>query len=166
MVAFHTACYDTRVVGAVLINAQGGTSVEQAYLRRIARFYWKILLPKSWVKIVKGKIDYQRVFMALNFQFRSLCSWKRPQSDSALDMAAALRRLTARGGRLLLVYAAGNIGLDYLHVILGNTLQQMCMEGKIALEIIPRADHTFTLLWNQEQLLSVVHQWALALAEA
>ena len=50
----------------------GGTSVERAYLRRIARFYWKILLPKSWVKIVKGKIDYQRVFMALNFQFRSL----------------------------------------------------------------------------------------------
>ena len=64
------------------------------------------------------------------------------------------------------MYAEGDIGLDYLHVILGKALQQMCREGKIALEIIPQADHTFTLLWNQEQLLSVVHQWALALAEA
>jgi pimeloyl-ACP methyl ester carboxylesterase len=169
-VALRTACSDPRVVGAVLINAQGGKSSARTYLGRVARYYtrysWKVFLPITWLKIVTGEIDVRGLSTAVGFQLGVLLGRKGQQADGAPDTAAALRRLLiARGVRLLLVYAKGDLGLDYLEEILGDELHQLRVCGNVQLEIISGSNHLFTLLWTQEYLLKIVHQWAQAMMQ-
>jgi len=83
-------------------------------------------------------------------------------SSKVNNFATDLRLLTERDVRLLLVYSEWDPGLDYLHVILGDKIHELSLDGKLKVEIIPQADHIFTPLWSQEHLLRAVQNWALA----
>lgn len=176
IVAFTTACCDPRVVGAVLINARGhlhGTNDALSASisnRTLARHYWRIAFSssfraKNWVKAVTGKVDYQSLRrVMLGFQLRSLFTPRRKVSSGAHHAAADMRLLTERGVRLLHVYAEGDEGLDYLHVVLSDDeIHALRAWEKMGIEIIRGANHTFTLLWSQECLLQVVHRWVQAM---
>ena len=178
MISFKTACCDPRVVGAVLINARGhlhdGTDHElNSYIRNrtLARHYWRIALfssfsAKNWLKAIKGKADYWGIIrVMIGFQLRSLFERKRKMSSGLNHVAADVRLLTERGVRLLHVYSEGDEGLDYLHVILGDEMQKWSVCEPLRAELIHGANHTFTLLWSQEHLLKVVHNWAQAMVQ-
>lgn len=171
VVSFQAACHDPRVVGAVLINAEAyqyNTSEElHSYIahRKVASYYRKTALFKaaSWLNAVKGKADYRRIIRTLCFQLRGLFIRQRKVSSEADKIAANLRLLSERGVRLLLVYSEGDPDLDYLHVVLGDEMHELSSCGQLRIEVIPQADHTFTLLQNQQHLLTVVHNWARAM---
>lgn|GEM_PF-3302602 len=60
-------------------------------------------------------------------------------------------------------YAEGDEGLDYLYVVLGRkVLCELLSDTKMGIEILPGANHSFTLLWNQECLLNLVQRWVQA----
>ena len=67
--------------------------------------------------------------------------------------------LTARGTQLLHVYSEGDEGLDYFHVARKVAKQQGLTDDALEVETIRGANHTFTLLWSQDQLLTVVRRW-------
>jgi len=166
--SLKTACCDPRVVGAVLLNAQGdqldtGDELRSYILtRKKARYYWKTALfnPKIWLKALTGEADYGDIFRVLVFPLRSKFARKKRVSSGPSHDAANLRLLAERGVRLLLVFSEADTGLDYLHEVLGDELQQLCSSGKIGVHVIPNADHLFTLLRNQERLLELVRDWA------
>lgn len=171
VISFRTACNDPRVVGAVLINARGylhGTNNElNSYIRNLtlARHYWRIALfssfsGKNWWKSITGKVDYSSLIRVMGFQLRSLFRHKRKVSPRLNNGVKDLRLLTDRGVRLLIVHSEGDEGLDYLHVILGDGLRELSAREKSRMEIIYGSNHIFTLLWSQEHLLKVVHNWA------
>ena len=172
VISFRTACCDPRVVGAILINARGhlhGNNDESSsYIRNraIARYYWRMAFfssfsAKSWLRAIKGKVDYPSILrVIMSSQLRSLFGWKRKVSSGVNHGAADVRLLTERGVSLLHVYAEGDEGLDYLHVILGNNLQEWSASGQLRVEIIQGVNHTFTPLWSQEHLLNIVQNWA------
>ena len=70
-----------------------------------------------------------------------------------------LSALVQRGAELLLVYAVNDAGLDSLHVVFGNQLEQLRATGRVGLEVIAESDHTFTLLQNQQHLLQAIETW-------
>jgi len=76
-----------------------------------------------------------------------------------------MRLLTERGVRLLQVYSEGDEALDYMHVVLGDKMQEWRANGMLTMEVIRGANHTFTLLWSQEYLLKVICEWAQAIYE-
>ena len=73
--------------------------------------------------------------------------------------------MTEHGARLLIVHSEADEGLDYLHLVLGDNTNALNENEKLQLEIIKEANHTFTVLWSQEHLLSVIRNWILEFDE-
>jgi len=171
-ISFKTACCDSRVVGAVLINAQNhlhdDTNDELSSFirnRTLTRHYWRLAFSNSFgtknlLKAITGKVDYLSVLREMiGFPIRILFRRKRKEASYATNAAADLRLLNERGVRLLHVYSEGDEGLDYLHVILGNEMLELSAHGLLRVEIVQGANHTFTLLWSQEHMLKIVCNW-------
>jgi len=133
--------------------------------------YWQAAVFKAnlWRKAITGHADYRAMarwtIRALAFPIRRKVTWKRVVASRAQQAAADLHALTGRGVRLLFVYSARDPGLDYFRVMLGNTLRTLSTEGKVQVEIIPEADHTFTLLRNQDALLHAMRTWVAAMVQ-
>jgi len=178
VMSFVTACCDHRVTGVVVINARdylhdvNGESNSYINSRALARHYWRIAFrssfrSKNWLKAATLAFDYRGVIGVMGSQLRGLFARgrRRKVSPGVDNGRARLLALVERGVRLFLVYSEGDEGLDYLHVTLGNELWALSALGKVRVEIIQGANHTFTLLWSQEHLLKVVHDWAQAVVQ-
>ena len=167
-VSLKTATSDPRVVGAILINAQGdqldtGDALRSYLLnRRKARYYWKSALfrPKMWLRAVRGEAAFRDIIRVLLFPLLSRLVPKKKALSGPSQYAADLRAVAGRGMPLLLVFSDGDTGLDYLHEVLGDDLRRLCSSGTIGFHVIPRSDHLFTLLDDKERLLSLVRDWA------
>jgi pimeloyl-ACP methyl ester carboxylesterase len=72
---------------------------------------------------------------------------------------STLASLTSRGVPTLIVYSDSDIGLDYLRVTQEAQLRESLASSLAELEIIPEADHVFTLLASQERLIATVSDW-------
>jgi alpha/beta superfamily hydrolase len=178
-----TAAYgDPRVVGVMPINARThhiasvGEEEVANYIRHdtAARSYWTywkaaVFKTSLWRKAITGHADYGAMvrwtIRTLAFPLRSTVAWKRVVASQAQHAAADLHALTERGVRVLFVYSAGDPGLDYCRVMLGNTLRALSPEGKVRVEIIPQADHTFTLRRHQDALLHAMCTWVAAMVQ-
>jgi pimeloyl-ACP methyl ester carboxylesterase len=172
-ISFKTACRDPRVEGAVLINARMHLHPMNDELhdyirnRALAHHYWRIALfssfrAKNWLKAMTGKVESWKIIskMVMGFEIGSLFGHQRKVSSEVNHVWANLRSLSERGVRLLHIYSEGDEGLDYLHVILGDKLKEWRSDGRLSMEVIQGANHTFTLLWSQEHFLNVIQDWA------
>jgi pimeloyl-ACP methyl ester carboxylesterase len=172
-ISFKTACCDPRVEGAVLINARMHLHPMNDELhdyirnRALAHHYWRIALfssfrAKNWLKAMTGKVESWKIIskMVMGFEIGSLFGHQRKVSSEVNHVWANLRSLSERGVRLLHIYSEGDEGLDYLHVILGDKLKEWRSDGRLSMEVIQGANHTFTLLWSQEHFLNVIQGWA------
>ena len=168
-----TAREDERVVGAVIINAQGhlhGRDLElEDYLRArtLARHSWRIVLKssfrrKNWKKALQGKLQPGRILrMMVGNPLDALRGRGEGREAPKLpDALADLRSLTRRGVRLYHLYCEGDEGLDYFHVVLGDKVRDVANDENSCFEVIRRANHVFTLLWSQDFLVERVCEWA------
>lgn len=172
ILALWTACCDPRVVGAVLINIPGHVYATSGELNRtMLRHYLRIALSssfrsKNFLKIIKGKFNYRSVIKVMASQMMSLFARKSEMSSGANNgansIAADLRSLAERGVRLLLIHSEGDEGLDYLEAILGEKIRELIENGRLRVEVIRGANHIFTLLSNQEELIEAVRNWTQA----
>lgn len=173
-VSFKTACFDSRIVGVALFNSQdhlhddSNEKLSSGIRNRILALQnWRISFSssfnaKKWLKVVTGKVDYLAI--ARN-QLRNLFTRKKRIVSGAKKGVADMHLLAGRGVHVLHVYSEGDEGLDYFHLMLGDNIREWIACGRLKVEIIPGANHTFTLLCNQEHLLKVVRNWAHAIAQ-
>ncbi|MHB1133199.1 MAG: alpha/beta fold hydrolase [Chloroflexota bacterium] len=180
--AFLTACRDPRVCGVVLANAPSPGEDWTLYDRRrkVARYYENrygkaaLLSPRKWLKLLSGRADYgsiiNNVLQGIVLNRLRARRFEAGAEDTTArlaanlppelgDIPAYLQSLVDRGVNVLFVFSEGNTGLDYLKLLLGGRLDQLAEAETIQLEIIPRADHTFTLMENQSNLMSLVGHW-------
>ena len=160
-VALQTACCDQRVVGALLINLQMNEDDDQSsdQIGRTAAFYYLnfgLFNLKSWFKLLTGKADYLKILRALGFQARRRLPSARKLSPEAIQISANLRTLVGRGACVTFLYAESDPRLNDLHEAIGRELKQLRELAKLSVEIIPRSDHTFSSLYDQEKLLKKV----------
>ncbi|MHC4593582.1 MAG: alpha/beta fold hydrolase [Planctomycetota bacterium] len=171
--SFKTACVDSRVAGAVLINPQAhlhDSSNEElnSYIHKrvIVRHNWRIalfssFLIKKWLKAIRGEVDYRSVTRLIGFQLKNLFTRNHNVSTEVNNVVKDFTLLKERGVRLLHVYSEGDTGLDYLHLILGDKIEELSASGRLRVEVIPGSNHTFTLISNQAMLSKVIRKWAL-----
>ncbi len=163
-VALRAARDDARVVGAVLINPQGADDALNSYSsnRNAARYYWQdaFFNPQRWQRVLRGKTDYWNIFKVLTFQLQSLLARAPNVSSEGKKIVADLCILVERHVRLLLVFSTGDTGLEYFRLLLGNPTHALNADRTLQVEVIDKADHIFTPLRCQDQLLAVMHTWA------
>jgi pimeloyl-ACP methyl ester carboxylesterase len=171
-IAFHAACADERVVGALLINGRG-FDVAAVFIsnRHMARYCCRsaVAIPRLWArsivrKIRKGAADRRYVTQLTWFHLKSLRSLGKvshTSSPTALD----LRNLCARGVEVMLVYSGTDFALDYLKTMLGGNDIVPVEDSCLRFEIVRGADHIFNSVARQNDLLKLVHSWGMGVRE-
>ena len=162
--AFNTASIDDRVVGIVMMNAQGydpNQNWNHYVMNRYdaKQYREKFFSFKSWKRAFTGQSQYQRFIKIYTRRFKNLFLRRRESSSIAKQLALQIQNLIEREIRMLMFYSEGDRGLDYLQVILGNRLETILRSSFIHQEVISGSDHTFTLLRNQEALFGVIEDW-------
>jgi len=166
LTSFRTACCDPRVAGIVLLNGllESPEQINEetaAYVvkQKIARSFWhnKLFQPESWLRFIKGKANYRRIIeiaadQLSNFVTRGTTGFPGP-------VAGHLRSLVDRGVKLLFVYSEGTGVLEYFRLSLANPVAKLGANKNARVEVM-KADHSFTLLQQQEELLKVICGWA------
>jgi pimeloyl-ACP methyl ester carboxylesterase len=169
LVSLRAASCDSRVIGVVPVNLAGHKStnaIGQAHA--LIRHYWRIAFrssfsSKTWQKVTSGSIDYARFIAAVRSRIANIAVHQKVHKPEQNPFAVLFRGLIERGTSIALIHSEGDEGLDYTYLVLGKDLHQWISEGKLELLIIPGANHTFTLLENQEDFLKTVQKWAQAL---
>jgi pimeloyl-ACP methyl ester carboxylesterase len=177
-VSFMMAKEDRRVVGAVLINAQGhfhGTDPDRTARlrdRTMARHSWRIALKSSFRaknlrKALGGQLNPIRILkMMVGLPLRVFSGGgggggagktsEAPEVDAVQELLA----LEQRGVRVYHLYCEGDEGLDYFHVVLGDQVESVLAGDGASFEIVRGSNHMFTLRWTQDHLETAVCDWA------
>jgi len=170
-ISFRTACRDTRVIGAMLINTRGHLHGDNDELgaslrnRTLARHYVRIAIfssfrKKNWNKIFTGKISVKNLLKMSLLPLKRLFIRKKSSSkERRTETGADLRKLNFRGVRILHIYSEGDEGIDYMYAIFGKRLESLARNGILDLEIVKETNHTFTLLWSQGKLAHIINEW-------
>ena len=170
---FHTSLADKRVVGTVLINSQTfnwreGDSLE--INRRVTfmstRFYRRAALdPKVWQRALRGDVNLRGIGNAMLERWkkraeveaqRILRRFGRKAESGRVDIGDAFGTLVKRGTDVLLVYSGHDEGLDYLTSEVGSRLGRLKKRDNFRVEVIDGPDHTFTQLWAQDRLVTIL----------
>jgi pimeloyl-ACP methyl ester carboxylesterase len=158
-VSLETARSDRRVVGAILINFPAREDdEEQSIYRNDGHYYWNFALSSltSWRKLVTGRSNYAKIGRALaqGIKRKLMNRKKPPPSDQRFQ--AMLREAAECGVHLTFICSKGDPRLRDLNEAGGRELKRLCAHGKVERDVIPRSDHTFSSLHDQERLIGAV----------
>lgn len=182
--SFRTAAQDDRVIGAVLMNPEGGDQewVQYDQKRKLANYYQNyysgatLTSRDRWIKLLTGKASYRSILRNVFqnilwnkistqfFQMKNKLtkSWDEAADPVTQQTIAALNSIAKRDIRLLMIYPEGSTGYVRVQLTLKGELQPLISTGKVKLAVIPQCDHTYTLISMQEALFDVVQNWTKA----
>lgn len=152
---FLAAVADARVTGAALINPPiVGTGV---------RYYFRLMVsnPRFWARLFGRHIRLAPTLQTLMdriFSHGTLPEEYRPSREGILQ---ALVSLTRRGTRLLIVSCQWDPSYDiFYRGRMGRELLDRADKNMVDLELIRGANHDFSLLRNQSDLMNILLEWA------
>ncbi|HTZ73412.1 MAG TPA: alpha/beta fold hydrolase [Candidatus Aquilonibacter sp.] len=166
-VSFATAACDPRVAGCILINFQVTPDHERdagaaSSARRDERYYLKLAVRNShsWVRLFTGQADYRKLSAALASALRRRIASQNTSAEPPqwATFRDELRRVIARGVKPVFVCSEGDSSLDELRDAGGPEMAEFCSQNKMKLVVVPRSDHTFSSLADQERLITVVRK--------
>jgi alpha/beta superfamily hydrolase len=158
-VSLETARSDRRAIGAVLINLPARVDDEEQVIDRNDRhYYWNFALLSltSWRKLLTGQSNYRKIGRALAQGVKRKFVDAQKPSGSDQRFQTLLRELTGRGVQLTFVCSKGDPLLRDLRDAGGEVLKRLCRQGGVACDVIPKSDHTFSSLYDQERLVDVI----------
>ena len=106
--------------------------------------------PRRWLKLARGDVNVRRLVEVLASQSRTYArAWMDALAEAVFPRAAPrlsrdLRRLFAMDRRLALFVSEGDPGRDILMAGAKLTATRALRGGRIRLQMIPDADHTFS----------------------
>lgn len=175
---FHASVQDARVAGQVLINPQtfvwkaGDSLVIRQREQRPAyetsfkstRFYRSAVLRKeTWRRLLRGEIQVRRIareLLSRAVQRAKTLPLPGPLQGAEQREHQSVRRsfssLVERGVKSLLIYSANDGGLDVIERYLGPRGKKLANKPNFRMDVVDGPDHTFTPLWSQVYLASVI----------
>ncbi len=167
LTAFRAAEADPRVAGVVLLTAllQDPSTVPpdvvaEASDRRIARSYLveKAGRGRTWRRLVSGQVNVRHALETLRRLLRARRQ-SRPADAGTVDLLARMERVLDRGVSVLFIFAEPTTVLEYFRMTLQPRVPDLRRHGRIHVEVLTGADHTFTELRHQIRVLDVVSGW-------
>lgn len=160
VVALKTAIRDQRISALIPINIRdyrGEVLTPSEHDAVSLHYYWRMKFnPVSWKRLFTGATDYSRLTRVLTHWGKILVFWRRKEQTRSGELLSDLETVFRRDIPVQLIYAQGDLGLDYFQVHLKGELGRQQAAGKLRLDIVPGADHLFTLRRNQEALLAAI----------
>ena len=106
--------------------------------------------PNRWLKLLRGDVNFRRLYEVMDTQivtvvrsyWRSLCEMLIP--SAAPRLSRDLTRLLDSGRQVAFFVSEGDPGRDILIAGARRMATRALREGRIHLETIPEADHTFS----------------------
>ncbi|MCZ6674108.1 MAG: hypothetical protein O7C75_14355 [Verrucomicrobia bacterium] len=154
--ALRVAVQDKRVIGCVAIDP---------LTKPTLTFYWRTYLRRaislqSWKNLVRGRSDIiKKLQKAKDVQNTpDDIELSRPEDFSTVEALSALKSILERNARVCLVYSGGVSYYNYL----GNykhEFHSLQKNDNFTLIFFKRANHTFTLLYNQQILMQAIAEW-------
>ena len=156
--SFKAAVAEVPLKSVVLINPltffwREGTSLALPEFRVAAdmmRYRTKALRAESWLKLLRGGVDLRELAQVLmqraraqaRAPFRALARAAGVRLKD--DLHAELKSVANVGTQLHFLFAAGEPGIELLRDHGGSTARRLQRQGKLDVEFIEGADHTFT----------------------
>lgn len=163
-IALRTAVVAPDVAGVVLINgACLPPGSEDVYRRAVSSSL--LIDPRIWFRFFTGKSDYAGIARYLKAQLANIAARKR-RTRPQVNISDDWRTLTHRGVNILMVYSEGDSTLRVFKKVHEPRIRDLGVKERWRVEIVRGADHTFTLLSNQEHFISLIDGWARALDPA
>lgn len=154
--AFKTALLDQRVIGAVAINTMdlsGKTEVDTR-VREQRYFKESIFSLRAWKNLVTGKVNYGHLFSTI---LARLAVKNNKQADD--QVLSEFDKISQNGQRLLFLFSGNDVRVNYLEVLLGNSLERLKNKGTVSKKVIPKADHVFLRNKDQHRLIDIISDW-------
>ena len=175
--AFHAALRLESVVGVVLMNIQvfswqPGQTIAQHPVFVLGDWRWQVSRLRSrllevttWRRALGGRLSVRETARDLLPGIRLLCREKQRSLLRAANLgppgtvlAADLRSLAQREVDMLLVFHREALGLRELERQAHSTVRRLSQQSNFRVEIIEGADHVFTPIESQRQLLTRLTQ--------
>jgi alpha-beta hydrolase superfamily lysophospholipase len=106
--------------------------------------------PRRWLKLARGDVNFRRMAEVVASHVRTQAhAWTQALAEAFVPergprLSRDLRRLFAMGRRLTLFVSEGDPGRDILLAGAKLTASRAIRDGRIRLQMIPGADHTFS----------------------
>jgi pimeloyl-ACP methyl ester carboxylesterase len=140
-----------------LINPQNyfwteGTPIDEVQVAEVVRnpgvYRERVLSARAWKRLVSGQVNIRRIVkiyihrsvLALDSIFRDLA--RRLGVHLSNDLGRELEQITARGVRVLFVFARGEPGIELLKLQGGSSVRRLGERCRV--HVIDGADHVFT----------------------
>lgn len=166
--SFHACLKGAPLRAQIMINPQSfywkeGDNLDAApavVAERVNHYRTSVRSLANWKRALTGRIEYRalarlathRVRDLAGVRIRKLASligvWRDPE-----DLGRDLQAISARGISTLIVYAEGDAGIEYLRGRAGGRLHRLQRTGKLVIDTIANADHTFTSRGSREKLI-------------
>lgn len=167
LTAFRAAQVDPRITSLVLLTALlldpstvPQEIVAEASDRRIARSYLveKAVSARAWRKVLAGAIDYRKTWRVLR---RLVLGRIRPApvSPVTVELIAQMGGLLQRGVSMQFIYAEPTTVLEWFRMTIEPHLPELRRKGRIEFALVKQADHTFTRIRHQTQVIERVSEW-------
>lgn len=166
-VSLETARVDGRAIGGILINFPSRAHDDDPTSARSDHYYyWNFALRSltSWHKLLTGQSDYRRICRALAQGLKRRLIDRKDELEGDLCFRATLRELAERGFQITFICSKGDVLMTDLREAGGRDLKRLCAQGRVSCDVIPRSDHTFSSLYDQERLTEVIIKRANAAA--
>jgi len=166
--AFRTACVDERITGLVLLTALledpadvDDAVVQQALDRRTARSYMKekALHSGSWRRLLTGKVSPKKIARVLGRTLLGDTGALPTASPGTVELGRELAALLDRGVSLLFIYGEPTTVLEYFRMTLEPLVPELRKRGHLDVHVLKRSDHTFTLIHDQQTVLTTIDEW-------
>lgn len=129
---------------------------ETAYYRSVA------LDPSSWLRVLRGETDLRGAIRAMLRRVRLACVNVARSTARVLhiplqdDLGADLNRAARSPVELVFVFAQSDPGRQLLVSQGGSVVTRLQRRGRLHIEVVAGADHTFTRHWAQARLLDIL----------
>lgn len=163
IVAFETALCDERVVGNIQVNPQGflfyagGTAQYRSRIGEVGRLKSSAVNLRKWTKLLTGRIPIRRLWGVVTGAMRGPLAGADQQA--AVRIRNGFNSLRLRRSRSLVIFSEQDPGVRELEAILGARLAPGCQRHGVDWALVGGADHLFTLLRHQDELLDHVQPW-------
>ncbi len=165
---FQTALRGGPVVGALIINPltfywNEGDSLDVSTSKTVSdakHYEGSLTRIDSWKRLLRGDVDLRRVFGVAKKRVAMIGTARMKRALAAVgvgkdeqeNVSRDLKKIASRGIDALLVFSAGDPGLDYLDLHAKAALATLRKSDRFRFEIVDGADHTFTPLATQNTL--------------
>lgn len=161
--AIHLARMDTRVAGSVAIDGPAYPTPGyylRYYSRRLWNWetWWNTLTGRNRIgRLLRGRRGPDSAPARVEDEFGN--PWGDARLPSREEAAVLLKGILSRGTRLLWIFTGSWSAYNYQGQF-ADAFPFTRQSDLVQVEHFPRADHTFTRLYNQRQLVGAICEWA------